>query len=585
MPVFDLTGPLPTGRTVIEASAGTGKTYSISGLVVRYLAEEAVSIDQLLVVTFTRAAASELRDRIRSSLRLAADHLGGAPLPPDDVWMSALTRPDGRGEDRRAERLARLRRAVNRFDEATISTIHGFGQQALAQFGVRCGVEPGATLVERDRELVLEVCRDHLIGHLVDDPLAMSPPTANGDPMSPDAVERHLAAAVSAVVTNAGAASEPPPGFAGLAGEWAAFVGAATAEVERRRRARHEMSYDQLIGDLHRALTDVSGGSALAAQLAERFPLVLVDEFQDTDRLQWEVFDRAFGAGRLIIVGDPKQAIYRFRGADLPAYLEAVRGSAAVSLATNFRSDRRLLRAVGTLFDGAALGHPEVRFTTVEPAPDAVESALDDGAPAALHIRVVPNDGSLPETTKGTLKTPPARRLILADVASRVHHLLSEGRLRRGTDDELERAVLPGDIAVLVPSQRLAGMVTAELRRWRIPAVRSRTGSVFDSDAAEQWRALLAAVAAPNDPRLVRAAALGWFGGHLPAEVLVDRTLAEATERCAELAGGDARSWCRRLLGGVPWRRHRPAGRRRRRRPQHRRCRPDRRTAGGGDAR
>ena len=194
------------------------------------------------------------------------------------------------------------------------------------------------------------------------------------------------------------------------------------------------------------------------------------------------------------------------------------------------------MRAVGTLFDGAALGHPEVRFTTVEPAPDAVESALDDGAPAALHIRVVPNDGSLPEATKGTLKTPPARRLILADVASRVHHLLSEGRLRRGTDDELERAVLPGDIAVLVPSQRLAGMVTAELRRWRIPAVRSRTGSVFDSDAAEQWRALLAAVAAPNDPRLVRAAALGWFGGHLPAEVLVDRTLAEATERCAELA-------------------------------------------------
>ena len=465
VPVFDLAGPLPTGRTVIEASAGTGKTYSISGLVVRYIAEEAVSIDQLLVVTFTRAAASELRDRIRSSLRRAADHLGGAPLPPDEVWMSALTRPDGRGDDRRAERLARLRRAVNRFDEATISTIHGFGQQALAQFGVRCGVEPGATLVERDRELVLEVCRDHLIGRLVDDAFAMSP-IANGDPLSPDAVERHLAAAVTAVVTNAGAASEPPPGFAGLAGEWAAFVGAATAEVERRRRARHEMSYDQLIGDLHRALTDVSGGSALAAQLAERFPLVLVDEFQDTDRLQWEVFDRAFGAGRLIIVGDPKQAIYRFRGADLPAYLEAVRGSAAVSLATNFRSDRRLLRAVGTLFEGAALGHPEVRFTTVEPAPDAVESALDDGAAAALHIRVIPNDGSLPEGRKGTLKTPPARRLILADVASRVHHLLSEGRLHRGTDDELERRGAPG-------RHRRAGAVAAPRRdgHRRAPAV------------------------------------------------------------------------------------------------------------------
>ena len=108
---------------------------------VRYVAEEGVGIDQLLVVTFTRAAAGELRDRIRVKLRLAADHLAGAPLPPDDLWMSALTRPVAGLADAevRAQRLARLRRAVNRFDEATISTIHGFGQQALAQLGVRRG--------------------------------------------------------------------------------------------------------------------------------------------------------------------------------------------------------------------------------------------------------------------------------------------------------------------------------------------------------------------------------------------------------------------------------------------------------------
>ena len=182
---------------------------------------------------------------------------------------------------------------MNRFDEATISTIHGFGQQALAQFGVRCGVEPGATLVERERDLVFEVCRDHLIGHLVDDPSAMSPPV-NGDTMAPDAVERHLAATVTAVVTNAGAASEPPPGFAGWRGS-----GRRSSARPRPRSSGGggpaTRSYDKLIGDLHGRSPMSRGGSALAAQLAQRYPLVLVDEFQDTDRLQWEVFDRAFG--------------------------------------------------------------------------------------------------------------------------------------------------------------------------------------------------------------------------------------------------------------------------------------------------
>ena len=191
-----------------------------------------------------------------------------------------------------------------------------------------------------------------LVGRLADDPFVLSPALAGGDPMPPAAVERNLAQAVAALDHERGRGSEPPAGCEGLAGEWASFVGAATAEVGRRRR----LATRCLTTSSSATCTGPSPSRAparLAAQLAERFPLVLVDEFQDTDRLQWEVFDRAFGAGRLIIVGDPKQAIYRFRGADLPAYLEAVRGSEAASLATNFRSDRRLLRAVGALFEGA----------------------------------------------------------------------------------------------------------------------------------------------------------------------------------------------------------------------------------------
>ncbi len=161
-------------------------------------------------------------------------------------------------------------------------------------------------------------------------------------------------------------------------------------------------------------LRDPATGQQLAEQLAQRYRLVLVDEFQDTDRLQWEVFDLAFAGHRLITVGDPKQAIYRFRGADVHAYLEAVRTAERATLDTNHRSDRRLLDALDVLFHGATLGHPDIAFRRVDAAPDAPHSALGDGA--ALHVRVVPDDPSIPRTSHG-LGAVAVQRVVLADVA------------------------------------------------------------------------------------------------------------------------------------------------------------------------
>jgi len=539
---FDLSGPLPTGRTLIEASAGTGKTYSIAALIARYVAgdtagpghdlAEGVGVDEILVVTFTRAAASELRDRIRGTLRDAAEYLDGlgasaAPAPAVDSWMHVF---DAGSHRVRRRRSARLHEALARFDEATITTIHGFCQQALAQSGLRTGSDQGVELVEDTGDLIAEVCRDALIERLADDPLALStdandfPPRPDGRGVRPPGkVEGYIANTVKAVLANPAARFEPGPAVGGIAGAWADIVADVVREVGERQRARRQIGYDRLVTDLRDLLADPKSGTQLADQLAGRYRLVLVDEFQDTDRLQWEVFDLAFGkaglGNRLVTVGDPKQAIYRFRGADVHAYLEAVERSERSTLGTNHRSDQQLLDALSVLFDGATLGHDAIAFSRVAAAPGAPHNAM--GAEPALHIRVVSHDESIP-TTRNGLEAGAVQRIVLSDTAARIRTLLDEGTISgAGMSDEGDaiRPVAPQDIAVLVPSQRRAAETAAVLRDWGIPSVRARTGSVLDSDAAVQWRLLLAGLAAPTRARVARAAGLGWFFDHDPADL------------------------------------------------------------------
>ncbi|HEY4332872.1 MAG TPA: UvrD-helicase domain-containing protein, partial [Ilumatobacteraceae bacterium] len=172
---FDLADPLPRGRTVLEASAGTGKTYSITALVARYIAEDDVPVDQILVVTFTRAAANELRERTREVLTIAADALDSQIVPEGHQWLAPMLGGDDLfAADTRRFRRQRLLTAINRFDDLTITTIHGFCQATLTQLGLRSGTDLAAVLVDNTTELVAEVCRDALLGELADDPLRLS---------------------------------------------------------------------------------------------------------------------------------------------------------------------------------------------------------------------------------------------------------------------------------------------------------------------------------------------------------------------------------------------------------------------------
>lgn len=552
-----LTDPLPSGRLVIEASAGTGKTYSLTALVVRHLAEGPLVPRDILVVTYTRAAAAELRDRMRRGLVEARAALHARATHAESDWLSTIVTQDD--EQFRARR-DRLDHAIANFDEATISTIHGFCQQALSQLGLRSGSMIDGELTGSISELVDEVCRDVLMRRLWHAPLTLSwMKSSPKEPVGPETVLGHLVEVVAARLGNPLVHTVPSDddldamaakSDVTVLREWVALVETAVEEVEHRRRIRREIGYDDLVATLHDALTDTKGGPAVAAALRDRYRLVLVDEFQDTDPLQWAIFETAF-TGDLVTVGDPKQAIYRFRGADVHAYLAATATGDKRSLRTNYRSDRDLVTATNVLVEGVELGHPAIVAEAVRAAERSPARALADGAPLMLrHLRF---DHSLSTSSDDTpmLSAPLARRAIVEDLVALVVEMLDGHRLHVG--EPQEKRVEPGDVAVLVPTHRHADEVVRAFAAARIPAVRARTGSVFLTPAADEWRLLLAALERPSHAPTVRAAALGVFLHRSPESIdpmaslasadgdgsgtgEVDAPTAEVQRRCAEWA-------------------------------------------------
>lgn len=603
---FDPAGDLPTGLTALEASAGTGKTYALTSLAVRFVAEEGVMASELCIVSFTEAATAELRGRVRSRMVAAAQHLEqslspswDAGSPDQDAVLVAISDTDEAG---RRQRLDRLRTAIADLDAATITTIHGFCGRVLAA----AGAPSAERRIDTGGIEVAEVVNDLYLarfGHLADTPV-------RADRIR-RAVELHLGMPDSVLHL-------PDPPTKGRAGSQARYlrdadearrlVADAAAEVRRRREIRRRRTFDALLADTRSLLAGPDGPLAIAA-LRERLRLVLIDEFQDTDRVQWDIFRSAFvdrpcgssigssdagasgrdesGAGpTVVLVGDPKQSIYRFRAAELSAYLDAVAtaGSRA-TLATNWRSDGPLLHALETLFTSPAgdpyeFGSPEVAFAPVAAAPHRGESCLVGDGTEPLVVRLVPG------RSEGSMSAPTARRIIADDVVRTVQGLLANGMtlvepveagepveggevvdggegveggdvvapVEGGEVDRgirRERPLTARDIAVLTRSNADATSLAARLGAAGIPAATSSSNSVLDSEAAEQWRRLLLALERPGSPGRVRAAALGWFIGRRLEEIatLDDAALDELHDELRRWVDELARGGVAALLG------------------------------------
>ena len=605
------------GTTIVEASAGTCKTYTLTALVLRLVLEKQLAVGQILVVTFTNAATEELSGRIRAALRDAyalfsrsSDGDSDADAVAVDPFLAFLLREHGGPQAVEA-----LRRALLDFDELTISTIHGFCKRVLDESAFESGLPFDIEFLDSDDQLLLDAARDVwrrlTAGEALRRPLFAAwaaerglepgtflkdfrawrrhprtrilPPPPSTDPdeataaldealqrveqarrrlaerfdrtrlrlglsrlkirpghelSRPERLKTVLAAADTfiqggadglwavlrlgrealrgAVVEGKARDLERLTGLAEVDALITAFEDfehvlrcAFLFQVERSFQAEKEtracLAFDDLLHRLHDALRDPRHGPRLRNAVGIRFKAALIDEFQDTDLIQYEIFKQLFQSVPLVLVGDPKQAIYGFRGADIFAYLLARRDARrAFTLARNWRSSEALIGAVNGLF--ADSPHPfvfdEIPFVPVQPAPGAVgRDLVGDGGKALEWLW-------LPEEPSRARAEAVIERHVAADIARLLNGDL---RLVDGPEDS-GRALEPGDIAVLVRTNAQAAAMQESLRRVGIPSVVGRSGDIFQSSEMDELLRLLDAVVDPARGERLRAACatLAW---------------------------------------------------------------------------
>ena len=498
---------------VIEASAGTGKTYSVAALVAREIAlREDLRIGNILITTFTRNAAAELRDRVRRRMVQIADQLESNSPDEGDAISKVLA--DDLAS--RADIIRRLRRAVVEFDTATISTIHAVCNKVLGLAGLSTMQLDGEDATNR---LVLEAVNDAFVesgvqGHII----------AEGN-------DSKLVALVKAKLGSPRAElwfdrSSKTVEELAIYAELEKVVVEAVRRVQEK--SAHSPSYNDL---LRRASEVVTSGKypAVVQAFKERFALAFVDEAQDTDMLQWELFTSTFDSENsddlraLITVGDPKQAIYGFRGADVAAYVEHRSGKPMRTLAQNQRSDEHLIDGLNALFDQQTFGS-EIQYIQVT-APDRHAGSAIVGTKPLTLIDI----GNI--TSQGGLSRPVARRVleILADCEVPVSPKDPQGE---------RRSVRPEDICVLVGRKGVGRNIERELRRFGVPAVSNGTESVMKSHIALAIRSLLEAMDRVSDLGRTRiAVATPFFGYSLTdPEILDDHMMANWQEQIATWA-------------------------------------------------
>ncbi|HTA18892.1 MAG TPA: UvrD-helicase domain-containing protein [Polyangia bacterium] len=597
---------------VVEASAGTGKTYLLEHLVVDRIVRGEARVDEILVVTFTEKATDELRRRLRLKLDELLAHTAPAPAGADATARWHL--------DEAARR--RLIEARNAFDRATIRTIHGFCEQVLREVGFVSGrlltqehvdgqrvfteafktalrttlaTEPAtraylAAWIEAGRtieDLGLTLFRAHqqrLPWGVVYDEAELSRAAAAYGALTDD----EIAAAVRSRVTHASSSKAiieravalrdvcgalaahddlptllravdelvktkevftwleerlPPPHASPLREFWRAFVAVADAAVplelavaqlflpsvaallDARKATMGLYDFDDMVAQVAATLRGPDG-ERLVASLRARYRFAVIDEFQDTDAVQWEIFRRVFhasgGSNPLYVIGDPKQAIYGFRGADVAAYAEARRAitggdAPTVTLRRNFRSRQAVLDATNAIFD-ADSAEPYFAEPDLRPAPALRGSQSDDapGLPEAITLLAVePRPGA--DVSKLPMRQ--VRRTLTTAIAAEI------GRLVRAPGGPA-----PSQIFVLTRARIESMQVARALREAGLPHVLYNQEGLFGTAEAREVRDLLAAVDEPRDAaRRLRAWLTPFFGlalGDLPS--------------CVPLPGGHA---------------------------------------------
>jgi len=602
------------GRICIEASAGTGKTWTIAALYLRLVLERGLAPRQIVVATFTEAAAQELRERLRGALLLAEREAAAAIVAPAvdavaapaesyEAWLRARWHE---GTHRRDEDLRRLRVALSQLDIAPIGTLHGLCRRILADHPFASATEFALPELVSGEAVLGEVVADlwRILHQGDDDAGDLKILRSSGVADDIDAFRRAVDLLLKPGMSVAGAVlstqiddapewaarlqriAETPKMIAAnvdamklrtswlalvdwLAGEMsdvpcgildglkfarkdesflkegrashdvaearafilqrvipvldaarlhglAALAGLARTRMRATLARRNQMRFDDLLLRVTEALAgDASvaeaGGASrrLADALHAAWPVALVDEFQDTDAVQFGILDAVYRdanrrqRGLLVMIGDPKQAIYRFRGGDIDAYREAVAGAQQrLTLRVNRRSSRALVAAINEFYAAggerlsAVDDRPAIRYITVDASDRCDAGPYTIGAEAVAKPFVIHYRDDPPG------KVGQRRTAALTQCADEIVCMLASGEHRIGT-----APVTPADIAVLVPRSKDIVELRDLLRARHVPCATSDPTSVFRTDVARELQIVLHAVANPGDLGALRAAA------------------------------------------------------------------------------
>jgi exodeoxyribonuclease V beta subunit len=499
---------------VAEASAGTGKTYSVAALLVRELAtDENLRIGEVMVTTFTRTAAAELRDRIRGAAISTCDQLRNRKANIEDVMASHLLATFPNDVD---AMIRRLQRALVEFDSATISTIHSVCTKVLHLAGVSLG---GVGEEDITGRVVTEVVNDAIVSRAV--------AGVDVSRISPDRMAEVVTKLLADPFTepwldpsqNPFDETQPLSSVdQQFMDEYLQMIHECKARVQDA--TLNHPSFNDLLKRAHDVVTD-SSRAALIDDIRSRFKLAIVDEAQDTDKLQWAFFDALFPRNEderaLIAVGDPKQAIYGFRGADVRAFVLRIDPAKKRTLTTNHRSDKPVLDQLNAALDGMFFGD-QIPYINVNASDKNNVTRFSPGN-AVDFVDV----GKI--TSQNRLDKPTAQV---------VHELLTVGKL---TIDGAQRKIEPKDICVLVKAKATGRAIERKLKQFKIPAVSNGTESVMDGAMAGHVRSLLELMERITDVgRTRRAAGSPFFGLSLRSEQdISDSDLQLIQSRMSEL--------------------------------------------------
>lgn len=522
---FDL-----TGVNLIEASAGTGKTYTIANLYLRHILDGRQP-SEILVVSFTNAATDELHQRIHARLYQALETLEDRQNPADEFLDLLLRQHRALDPEQQLRRERLIQHALRSMDEAMISTIHGFCHAALQDHALLSNRQFESEITNSDDDFWDQALKDwwrlntyplssqawslfHQAIPGLSDLLEWHRPLRRHprDRVVPE-VSASLAQLLQQQVDIDAAAEEYAAVLRDLK---ARALGEAHRYASQRVAAEKltaaQLSYQDQLDFLLAALQHKTG-ARLAQRLRRRLPVAMIDEFQDTDQVQFQIFQQLYFRQRdlsLTLIGDPKQAIYGFRGGDIFTYIEARQDPElrVFALQTNWRSQRGLVSAVNHVFTRRP--DPFIYNQAIGFSP-ATAAAINDSARLSIKQQAMPamTIWQLPLQPNGkTHNLGVTEQLINQALVGEVSRLL-----KRDNAVAIDgRPLQSGDIAILVRQNREGEIIRDSLAAAGIESVSIGHDKVFHSDEAQGLYHLLEGIAHPgNEPSLRRARASSLF--------------------------------------------------------------------------